>query len=174
MILSRQSYLWTRIFPVQQEERIFLTLLTIFSNWINWTGKSWLDAQQTGLHLCLAENRDSWPMWKLCLPTPPLCIASFIDLPFAKVLPPNMLSCLQRVIKIVNFVKSSALNIRLFKRLCDDLSSDHTCLLYYTEVRWLSRGNATRRLFELLQFCKKNHDFQTDLESKEYILRLAY
>ncbi|XP_076806381.1 zinc finger BED domain-containing protein 5-like [Clavelina lepadiformis] len=97
----------------------------------------------------------------------------------AKVLPPNMLSCLQRVIKIVNFVKSSALNTRLFKRLCDDLSSDHTCLLYYTEVRWLSRGNATRRLFELreelLQFCKeKNHDFQTDLESKEYILRLAY
>ena len=90
-----------------------------------------------------------------------------------------MLSCLHRVIKLVNFVKTSALNTRLFKRLCEDLSSNYTCLLYYTEVRWLSRGNATRRLFELRDellhfFKKKNHDFQKDLESKDFLTRLAY
>ena len=43
---------------------------------------------------------------------------------------------------------------------------------------WLSRGNATRRLFEsreLFQFFrKKNYDFQADLESKEFLARLAY
>uniref|UniRef100_UPI00358DF206 zinc finger BED domain-containing protein 5-like n=1 Tax=Myxine glutinosa TaxID=7769 RepID=UPI00358DF206 len=82
-----------------------------------------------------------------------------------KVLPPNLLSCLNRVIKIVNFVKTSALNTRLFKLLCEDLGSDHICLLYHTEVRWLSRGNTTRRLFELRDellvfFTEKEHDFQ--------------
>ena len=46
-------------------------------------------------------------------------------------------------------------------------------------MRWLSRGNATRRLFELRDelfqfFRKKNDDFQTDLESKEFLARLAY
>ena len=67
----------------------------------------------------------------------------------------------------------------LFKHLCEDLSSDFTCLLNYREVCWLSKGNATRRLFELqdelLKFFKeKNHDFQNDLESKNFPTRLAY
>ena len=46
-------------------------------------------------------------------------------------------------------------------------------------MRRLSRGNATKRLFELrdelLQFfMEKSDDFQTDLESKELAARLAY
>ena len=97
----------------------------------------------------------------------------------AKVLPEKMLLCLKRVIKLINFVKTSAVNTRLFKRLCKDFGSKHTCLFYYTEMRLLFRGNATRRLFELreelLQFFReKNHDFQADLESKEFAARLAY
>jgi len=72
----------------------------------------------------------------------------------AKVLPQNMLLCLNRVMKLVNFVKTSALKTQLFKRLCEDLSSNHTCLLCYTEVRWHSRGNAARRLFELRFFLR--------------------
>ncbi|XP_068242269.1 zinc finger BED domain-containing protein 5-like [Palaemon carinicauda] len=57
----------------------------------------------------------------------------------AKVLPPKLLSCLNRVIRIVNFVKTSALNTRLFKLLYEDFGSDHICLLYHTEVRWVIR-----------------------------------
>ena len=91
----------------------------------------------------------------------------------AKVLPQNMLSCLKRVIKLVNFVKTSALNTR-FKRLCEDLSSNHTCLLYYADVRWLSRGNATRRLFELRDdvfkfFKKKIMIFKTTWKAKIFL-----
>ena len=87
--------------------------------------------------------------------------------------------CLKRVIKLINFVKTSAVNTRLFKRLCEDYGSKSTCLLYYTEVHWLSRSNATRRFFELrdklLQFFKeKNHNFQADLECREFVARLAY
>lgn len=44
----------------------------------------------------------------------------------ARVLPENMLLCLNRVIKLVNFVKTSALNTRLFKRLCEDFGSNQT------------------------------------------------
>ena len=96
-----------------------------------------------------------------------------------KVLPAKLLMCLNRVVQIVNFVKTSALNTRLFKVLCEDLSSDHTGLLYHTEVRWLPRGNTTKRFFEmrnelLLFFQQKDHDFQNDLEDEEFIARLAY
>ena len=90
-----------------------------------------------------------------------------------------MLSCLSRVIKIVNFVKTSALNTRLFKILCEDFGSERISLLYYTEMRWLSRGNVTRRVFELREellvfFTEKEHDLKKDLEDEEFISRLAY
>ena len=85
----------------------------------------------------------------------------------AKVLSPELISCLQQIVKIVNFVKTSALNTRLFANLCADLGSDHKCLLFYTEVRWLSRGNMTRRVFELsnelLQFYEQRNHFKNDL-----------
>ena len=81
----------------------------------------------------------------------------------AKTLPPELLSCLNRIIKMVSFVKSSALNTRLFSKLCEDLGSEHKCLVYHTEVQWLSRGNMTRWVFELKNellafFREKNSD----------------
>ena len=66
-----------------------------------------------------------------------------------KVLPAQLLACLKQVVKIVNFVKASALNTRLFKQLCENLGSEHTSLLYHTEIHWLSLGNATKRRFEI-------------------------
>ena len=97
----------------------------------------------------------------------------------AKAPPEKMLLRLKRVIKLVNFVKTSAVNTRLFKQLCEDFGSKRTYLLNYTEVRWLSGGNTTGHLFKLwyklLQFFReKNYDFQADLESKEFAARLAY
>ena len=96
----------------------------------------------------------------------------------AKVLPPELLSCLQKIVRIVNFVKTSALNTRLFANLCAVLGSDHKYLLFSTEVRWLSRGNMTR-VFELrnelLEFYEqRNHHFKNDLASTEFLSRLAY
>jgi len=80
---------------------------------------------------------------------------------------------------MVNFVKTSVLHTRMFKLICEDLGSDHNYLLYHIEVRWLSRGNITKRLFqlrdELLVFLrKKDHDFRKYLEDEEFIMRLAY
>ena len=48
----------------------------------------------------------------------------------AKKLPPESLSCLNRTIKIVNFIKASGLNTRLLARLCEDLGSHHKHLYH--------------------------------------------
>ncbi|XP_076373033.1 protein FAM200C-like [Tachypleus tridentatus] len=51
-------------------------------------------------------------------------------------------------IKVVNFIRSRALNHRLFQSLCEEMGQEHTVLLYHTEVRWLSRV-VLFRVFEL-------------------------
>ncbi|XP_067949676.1 zinc finger BED domain-containing protein 5-like [Watersipora subatra] len=56
---------------------------------------------------------------------------------------------LDEIIQIVNFIKESALNSRLFKQLCGGMDASHQVLLYHSEVRWLSKGNVTERVFEL-------------------------
>ena len=48
-----------------------------------------------------------------------------------KVLPAQLLARLKQVVKIINFVKASALNTRIFKQLCEDLGSEHIGLLYH-------------------------------------------
>ena len=67
----------------------------------------------------------------------------------SKTLPTSFMSVLDTVVKMLNCVKGSALNSRLFKQLCQEMGSEHETLLFYTQVRWLSRGNVLRRVFEL-------------------------
>lgn len=67
----------------------------------------------------------------------------------AKTLPSELNDVLKLCIKVVNFIKRSALNTRLFKTFCEDLGTEHKTLLFHTEVRWLSKGNMLARLFEL-------------------------
>ena len=56
---------------------------------------------------------------------------------------------LDQSVKIVNFIKSKALNSILFTILCNKIGSDHNKLLLHTEVRCLSRGKLLTQLFEL-------------------------
>ena len=66
-----------------------------------------------------------------------------------KVLLAEFIDVLSLVIKMVNNVKGNALNSRLFKILCEDLGADHSVLLFHSNVLWLSRGNVTKRVYEL-------------------------
>jgi len=50
--------------------------------------------------------------------------------------------CIQAVI-VVSYVK------RKTAKLCDNLEAEHTAILYYCEVRWLSRAIVLHGLFEL-------------------------
>ncbi|XP_068219230.1 protein FAM200C-like [Palaemon carinicauda] len=67
----------------------------------------------------------------------------------SKTLPASLQEVLESVIKIVNYIKTKALNTRLFKELCKDMHADHEVLLFYTAVRWLSKGNVINRVFEM-------------------------
>ena len=67
----------------------------------------------------------------------------------AKTLSPGMKDKLTVIIRIVNFVKTSAVNTRLFSKLCKDMNSDHETLLFHTSVRWLSKGNVVARVYEM-------------------------
>ncbi|KFD65059.1 hypothetical protein M514_22776, partial [Trichuris suis] len=53
------------------------------------------------------------------------------------------------VIQVVNFIKSHALQNRLFRQLCEENGEDFDTLLLHTEVRWLSKGNCLQRFVAL-------------------------
>ncbi|KAI6656026.1 hypothetical protein LOD99_1760 [Oopsacas minuta] len=71
----------------------------------------------------------------------------------SKTLPSDLKLVLDDVVTMVNFIKSSALNTRVFRLLCQELDIDHQNLLFYTEVRWLSRGNMLSRVYSLKTNC---------------------
>ncbi|CAH2010635.1 unnamed protein product [Acanthoscelides obtectus] len=57
----------------------------------------------------------------------------------SKTLPHKLCQTLDSVIRIVNYIKSSALNSQLFTLLCEDLDSNHKFFLFHTEV-WLFKA----------------------------------
>ncbi|XP_004441803.1 PREDICTED: SCAN domain-containing protein 3 [Ceratotherium simum simum] len=88
-------------------------------------------------------------------------------------------SVLTDIVKIVNYVKSNALNSRLFSLLCDNMETDHKQLLLHAEIRWLSRGKVLSRMFEirneLLVFLQSKKPVWSQLfKDVNWIARLAY
>ena len=71
------------------------------------------------------------------------CIIQRFELS-CKVLPTELFNVLSLMIEMVNNVVESTLNSRLFKIHCQDFSADHRVLLFYSNVRRLSRGNVIK------------------------------
>ena len=96
----------------------------------------------------------------------------------SKTLPDQLNTVFKVIVKIVNYVKSSALNTRLFRKICQDMENYVEVLLFHTPVRWLSAGKILNRIFtlkeELMKFlqCKGKYDFKNILAQSE--LELAY
>lgn len=86
----------------------------------------------------------------------------------SKTLPSYFKDVLDIVVKTVNFIRSRALNHRIFKALCEEVGCTHTTLLLHTEVRWLSRGKILSRVFEL------RSQIETFLRDKESTLLLHF
>ena len=63
-----------------------------------------------------------------------------------KHLPQELSETMSDCIEIVNLIKTKALNLRIFSILCKEMGSEHQSLLFYTAVRWLSRGKLFSRL----------------------------
>lgn len=67
----------------------------------------------------------------------------------SKSLQPELSATLMQVVKVVNYIKGNHLRSRIFAALCEAMDSDYKCLLYHTEVRWLSKGKVLHRFVYL-------------------------
>ena len=77
----------------------------------------------------------------------------------SKTLPDQLNIVFKVFVKIVNYVKLSALKTRPFWKVYQDMESDFEVLLFHTPVRWLSAGKILNRIFtlkeELIEFLQR-------------------
>ena len=69
----------------------------------------------------------------------------------AKTLGTKLKEVFDQVVEMVNFIKTRPVKAGIFEQFCENMDSQHICLLLLAEVRWLSRGKVLRRWFELRQ-----------------------
>jgi hypothetical protein len=72
----------------------------------------------------------------------------------SKTLPKNLAFAMEISKQLVNAVQNSALNIRVFQKLCVNMDAEHETLLFHTETRWLSKGNLLACLLEFREELK--------------------
>ena len=98
----------------------------------------------------------------------------------SKTLPASLQEVLESVIKIVNYVKTQALNTRLYKELCKYMNTDHEVLLFYTSVCCLSKGRVINRVFQMKDEIKlflenqERKDLVVHFEDEAWNTRLAH
>ena len=66
-----------------------------------------------------------------------------------KTLNSDVTQVLKEFIEMVNYIKARPLKSRLFTKLCKEMEANYENLLLHTEAKWLSRGKALSRVFEL-------------------------
>jgi hypothetical protein len=96
-----------------------------------------------------------------------------------KKMTPDLHETLNISVKVVNLIKSQAMNSRRFKKMCEEMGSTHIQLMLHTEVRWLLRGRVLTRLLELKDevkyfLSKLKSGLVIYFEDEVWIFRLAY
>ena len=91
----------------------------------------------------------------------------------------DLSAVMKEVVGVVNFTKVSAVNSHLFEQLCVDHGSQFKHLLFYSNVRWLSRGKLLRRLIDLqtevqVFLNEKNHRHAIRFQDKKWMLKVCY
>ncbi|XP_075042389.1 SCAN domain-containing protein 3-like [Mixophyes fleayi] len=97
----------------------------------------------------------------------------------SKQLSPPLNAVMESVLKVVNFIKTRPQKARFFKKMCEDMGSEHTSLLYYCSSRWLSCGNVLFRVFELRQELysyleEEVHECANYFLDTDFLCKLAY
>jgi hypothetical protein len=86
---------------------------------------------------------------------------------------------LSTAISMINYIKTRPVKSRIFEQLSKAMRAEHTTLLLHTEIRWLSRGKALRRVVELqnqllLFFEDEKPEYSKHFEDTFWCAKLAY
>ena len=78
----------------------------------------------------------------------------------------------------VNYIRSRGLKHRQFQEFLNSVEAEYTDVLYYTQVRWLSRGTVLQRFFnlrhEIRQFMEEQGRAVAELTDFQWISQLAF
>ena len=97
-----------------------------------------------------------------------------------KTLPQEFQDTMKNIVSVVNFVKASSSNRRLFSKLCSELDASNNILLFHTDVRWLSRGKVLKCVFDLRNKLKtflnqkSKPQFKALFGCKNQLCKIAY
>ena len=85
----------------------------------------------------------------------------------------------QNAMKVNIFIRSRALNTRIFVNLWDEMESEFTTLLLNCEIRWLSKCKAFKKLLMLknkviIFLAEKHPDLVHHLRNDSWLLKLCY
>lgn len=95
----------------------------------------------------LLEVANNGAVWNHCfIHMIHVCICEALA---SREIPQNLMEVLKNAVKVVNFIKGSLLNNQLLETFCSKIGTNHTHLLYYTTVRWLSHRKILSRAYEL-------------------------
>ena len=56
-----------------------------------------------------------------------------------------MKHAIEKVVSVVNFIRSKGLNHREFKSFLEEVGSDHDDVIYFCQVLWLSKSSTLFR-----------------------------
>ncbi|XP_026482736.1 zinc finger BED domain-containing protein 5-like [Ctenocephalides felis] len=90
-----------------------------------------------------------------------------------KTLPPDLLNTLSDIVKIVNHIRGSATNSRLFKVLCDEVGATFNALLYNVLSRVYELREEIGLFFEN-QRTQKGKEYYAKIKHHIFVLKIAY
>lgn len=147
-----EAFCWNN----NRRDRVRVILMVINDSEENWTGGT--------------SSNSKRRVWK----RPWLCSA--VSTSRSKCLKSD--SVMSNVVKSINHIRSRGMKHWQFRSFLEELESAYEDVLYFTEVRWLSRGKVLKRFFELRAegkaFMEKDGMSVPVLSDPKWLMDLAF
>jgi hypothetical protein len=94
--------------------------------------------------------------------------------PAMKELCPELSEVMDTVITSVNYIKTCPLKSRLFAETCEEMGAQYQSLLFYSNSRWLSIGNAVACVYNLRVAAALFLEDENLVHAEHFIYKLAH
>ncbi|CAG4958734.1 unnamed protein product [Colias eurytheme] len=82
------------------------------------------------------------------------------------------------VVSTVNYIRKNGLRHRQCQQFLSDMEADHRDVVFYSEVRWLSRGAVLKRFFDLRKeintFMNEKGKSVSELADTQWLIDLRF